>query len=138
MGDSYGIEPIGIVASSLADRATAPEQPDEGAPPAWLVLRPELAPALAGVGAGDRIVVITWFDRADRETLNVHPRGDLGRPEQGVFATRSPDRPNPVGLHEVTVTEVDGTRVRVDALEALDGTPIVDLKPVLERGIDEP
>jgi tRNA-Thr(GGU) m(6)t(6)A37 methyltransferase TsaA len=128
---SYDLRPIGHVESPLADRAAAPRQPDEGAPDAWLVLDEEYAAALDGLGPGDDVVVLTWLDRADRETLTVHPRGDATRPVAGVFATRSPDRPNPIGLHDVHVLEVVGTRVHVSALEALDGTPVLDLKPVL-------
>lgn len=128
---AYELRPVGHVESALSDRAAAPRQPDEGAPDAWLVIDEEYAAALAGVAPGDDVVVLTWLDRADRETLTVHPRGDTARPVAGVFATRSPDRPNPIGLHDVHVLEVVGTRVHVRALEALDGTPILDLKPVL-------
>jgi tRNA-Thr(GGU) m(6)t(6)A37 methyltransferase TsaA len=127
---------IGRVESPLTDRATAPKQGDEGAPEAWLVFEPRVAEALHGMAAGHELLVLTWLDRARRDVLRVHPRGDPARPELGVFSTRSPDRPNPIGLHRVTVLAVDGTRVRVDALEALDGTPIVDVKTVL-RSIDE-
>jgi tRNA-Thr(GGU) m(6)t(6)A37 methyltransferase TsaA len=122
---------IGHVESVLTDRADAPRQPDEGAPDAWLVIDPAYEAALGGISAGDDLVVLTWLDRADRGTLAVHPRGDTSRPLTGVFATRSPDRPNPIGLHDVHVLAVEGTRVHVRELEALDGTPILDLKPVL-------
>jgi tRNA-Thr(GGU) m(6)t(6)A37 methyltransferase TsaA len=122
---------IGTVSSSLTDPAAAPKQGDEGAPEAWIELEPEFAPALAGVGQGEEVVAITWLDRADRDVLEVRPRDDPGRPMTGVFATRSQDRPNPLGLHRVTVLEIDGTRLRVGPLEAVDGTPVVDLKPVL-------
>jgi len=122
---------IGRVASTLSDPADAPRQPDEGAPSAWLHLDESVAPALAGVGVGDEVVVLTWLDRADRSTLAVHPRGDLARPVLGVFATRSADRPNPVGLHTARVVAVDGTDVQLDRLEAVDGTPVLDLKPAL-------
>jgi len=125
------VRPIGRVSSPLTRPADAPRQPDEGAPSAWLELDPGLAPALAGLGVGDRVVVVTWLDRADRSTLAVHPRGDRDRPVLGVFATRSADRPNPVGLHGARVVAVEGTRVQVDHLEALDGTPVLDLKPAL-------
>jgi tRNA-Thr(GGU) m(6)t(6)A37 methyltransferase TsaA len=128
--------PIGSVESPLTDRAAAPKQGDEGAPDAWLVLRPEVAEGLDGIRAGDELIVLTWLDRARRDVLRVHPRGDVTRPPQGVFNTRSPDRPNPIGLHGVEVAEIDGPRVRVRNLEALDGTPVLDLKPVL-RGIGE-
>ncbi len=127
---------IGTVSSSLTDRATAPKQGDEGAPDAWLVFEARVAPALDGIGAGDELLVLTWLDRARREVLRVRPRGDPARPEQGVFNTRSPDRPNPIGLHRVSVVAIDGLRLRVRDLEALDGTPIIDVKPVL-RGIAE-
>jgi tRNA-Thr(GGU) m(6)t(6)A37 methyltransferase TsaA len=122
---------IGRVESPLADRASAPKQGDEGAPEAWLVFDPEVADALEGIAPGDEMLVLTWLDRARRDVLKVHPRSDPANPLQGVFNTRSPDRPNPIGLHRVTVAEVDGTRLRVRDLEAIDGTPIVDLKPVL-------
>lgn len=123
--------PVGHVASSLTDRAEAPRQPDEGAPDAWLVFEERYAAALDGLAPGTAAVVLTWLDRADRETLAVHPRGDASRPVTGVFATRSPDRPNPIGLHDVEILAVEGTRVHVRHLEAIDGTPILDLKPVL-------
>jgi tRNA-Thr(GGU) m(6)t(6)A37 methyltransferase TsaA len=127
---------IGIVESPLTDRASAPKQGDEGAPEAWLAFEPAFADALDGIAAGDVLLVLTWLDRARRDVLRVHPRGDPSRAQQGVFNTRSPDRPNPIGLHRVTVAEIEGTRMRVRGLEALDGTPIVDVKPLL-RGIDE-
>jgi tRNA-Thr(GGU) m(6)t(6)A37 methyltransferase TsaA len=122
---------IGTVESPLTDRASAPKQADEGAPEAWLAFDRGMAAGLEGIRAGDELLVITWLDRAHRDVLRVHPRGDTTRPEQGVFATRSPDRPNPLGLHRVRVLEVDGARLRVDRLEALDGTPVVDVKPLL-------
>jgi len=128
---TFEIRPIGRVESSLIERKDAPRQPDEGAPGATLVFLPEMLPALEGVRSGDRVIVVTWLHRAARDTLRVTPRRDPRRGEMGVFATRSPDRPNPVGLHETVVTDVDGVRVRVQGLEAIDGTPIVDLKPVL-------
>ncbi|MFI7215432.1 tRNA (N6-threonylcarbamoyladenosine(37)-N6)-methyltransferase TrmO [Micromonospora maritima] len=124
--------PVGRVESPLTDPSTAPCQGDEGAPQAWLVFDEAYLPALAGVRAGAEVLVLTWLDRARRDVLTVHPRGDVTRAEAGVFATRSPHRPNPVGVHRVRVLEVTGARVRVDALEALDGTPVVDLKPVLD------
>jgi tRNA-Thr(GGU) m(6)t(6)A37 methyltransferase TsaA len=127
---------IGTVESPLTDRASAPKQGDEGAPEAWLVFDARVADGLDGIAVGDELLVLTWLDRASRDVLRVHPRGNLANPEQGVFATRSPDRPNPIGLHRVHVVSIDGTRLRVRDLEALHGTPIVDVKPVL-RGIDE-
>lgn len=125
------LHPIGIVESPLSDRAEAPKQGDEGAPDAWLVFDAGVAAGLEGIAAGDELLVLTWLDRARRDVLRVYPRGDVSRGEHGVFTTRSPDRPNPIGLHRVRVAEVDDTRIRVHDLEALDGTPIVDVKPVL-------
>jgi tRNA-Thr(GGU) m(6)t(6)A37 methyltransferase TsaA len=122
---------IGIVESPLDDPAAAPKQGDEGAPEAWIAFEDAVADALDGIAAGDELLVLTWLDRARRDVLRVHPRGDASNPELGVFATRSPHRPNPIGLHRVSVLEVAGTRVRVRDLEAVDGTPVVDVKPVL-------
>jgi tRNA-Thr(GGU) m(6)t(6)A37 methyltransferase TsaA len=113
----------------------APRQGDEGAPDAWIELEPDILDALKGVQTGDRVVIITWLDRAEREVLTVHPRGDASRQSAGVFATRSHHRPNPIGLHPVGVLEIDGARIRVSGLEALDGTPVLDIKPV-SRGRD--
>jgi len=137
MNETITISPIGTVASELTDPAAAPNQGDEGAPEAWLVFEPSVAEALEGIHAGDDVLVLTWLDRARRDMLRVHPRGDLSRPQQGVFATRSPDRPNPIGLHRVEVQSIDGTRVRVNNLEAVDGTPIIDVKPVLSGNVAE-
>ncbi|MFF5296058.1 tRNA (N6-threonylcarbamoyladenosine(37)-N6)-methyltransferase TrmO [Paractinoplanes globisporus] len=128
---AFELRPIGRVESTLTDLGDAPRQPDEGAPDAWLVLDPELAPALDGLTRGDEVLLFTWLDRADRETLAVHPRGDTTRPLTGVFATRAPDRPNPIGLHAVEILAIEGHRVHVAHLEALDGTPILDVKPAL-------
>lgn len=122
---------VAVVRSPLTARKDAPRQPDEGAPAATLEFAPAYAAALEGVEPGAVVEVLTWLHDADRDTLRVHPRSDPARPVQGVFATRSPDRPNPIGLHRVTVTAVAGTTVEVDALEAIDGTPVVDLKPLL-------
>ena len=127
---------IGTVESPLTDRASAPKQGDEGAPEASLVFDAAFAAGLDGIAAGDELLVLTWLDRAARDVLRVYPRGDRSRGEHGVFATRSPDRPNPIGVHRVTVLEVDGTRVRVRDLEALDGSPIVDVKPVLRSVVE--
>jgi tRNA-Thr(GGU) m(6)t(6)A37 methyltransferase TsaA len=131
------LRPVGRVESPLTDPATAPNQGDEGAPDAWLVFDPSVVEALDGIREGDEVVVLTWLDRASRDVLRVHPRGDLSRPEQGVFSTRSPHRPNPIGLHRVEVVSIDGDRVRVRNLEAVDGTPIVDVKPVLSGDVAE-
>jgi tRNA-Thr(GGU) m(6)t(6)A37 methyltransferase TsaA len=127
----YVIRPIGRVESPLVDLGAAPRQGDEGAPPAWLVFDPAVRDGLRDIEPGSELLVLTWLDRANRDILTVHPRGDVTRPQQGVFTTRSPHRPNPVGLHRVTVVKVDGLRVQVRDLEAIDGTPIVDVKPVL-------
>jgi tRNA-Thr(GGU) m(6)t(6)A37 methyltransferase TsaA len=129
----YEVVPIGHVASPLRDRADAPRQGDEGAPPAWLVVEPRFAEAIRDLRVGDRLVVLTWLDRADRDVLSTRPRDDPDRPVVGVFSTRSPDRPNPIGLHRVQVLEIDGRRILVNELEALDGTPILDVKPVLDQ-----
>lgn len=131
------LEPIGRVSSPLTDLAAAPKQGDEGTPEAWVELSPTLAAGLEGIAVGDDLIVVTWLDRADRQALRVHPRGDASRPPQGVFASRSPDRPNPIGLHRVQVAEVAGERLRVSGLEAIDGTPVLDLKPVLSANVGE-
>ncbi len=130
---SYTIEPIGVVRSELTRLEEAPMQGDEGAPEAWLELTPLAVQGLKGITAGDELIVLTWLHLAQRDVLQVHPRGDPNRPLTGVFATRSPDRPNPVGLHSVSVLEVGEQKLRVAPLEAIDGTPIVDIKPVLSR-----
>lgn len=135
--DRFEVEQIGVVDSPLTDLEAAPKQGDEGAPDAWLVLDDRVAEALAGVAPGDELIVLTWLHHARRDVLSVHPRGDTARPPQGVFGTRSPHRPNPVGMHRVRVVEIDGARVRVSDLEAIDGTPIVDLKPVLSADVAE-
>jgi tRNA-Thr(GGU) m(6)t(6)A37 methyltransferase TsaA len=129
--ETYVVAPIGRVESPLVDPATAPKQGDEGAPEAWLVFEPGVREGLGDLSAGTDVIVLTWFDRARRDVLVVHPRGDTTRPPTGVFSTRSPSRPNPIGLHRVTIVAIEDTRVRVRDLEALDGTPIVDVKPVL-------
>jgi len=130
-GAAMSLVPIGVVSSPLTDPAAAPKQGSEGAPDAWLVLEPGVAAGLDGMRPGDEIIVLTWLHRARRDVLRVHPRDDPSNPERGVFTTRSADRPNPIGLHRVEVAAVDGARVRVRGLEAIDGTPVVDLKPVL-------
>jgi tRNA-Thr(GGU) m(6)t(6)A37 methyltransferase TsaA len=128
---SFEVVPVGWVESPLTDRAQAPRQGDEGAPAAWLAFEPQVAEALRDLRPGTEIIVLTWLDRADRSVLVTRPRDDPGNPLTGVFSTRSPDRPNPVGLHRVPVIAVDGLRVQVGDLEALDGTPVIDVKPVL-------
>jgi tRNA-Thr(GGU) m(6)t(6)A37 methyltransferase TsaA len=125
------LRPVGRVESPLVELAAAPRQGDEGAPQAWLVFDAAVADAVRDLAVGDQVVVLTWLDRARRDVLTTHPRDDTTAPELGVFSTRSPDRPNPIGLHTVRIVATDGTRVRVDGLEAVDGTPILDVKPVL-------
>jgi tRNA-Thr(GGU) m(6)t(6)A37 methyltransferase TsaA len=122
---------IGLISSDLKDPDAAPMQGFEGAPDAWLEVEPWAAEALDGLAAGDEIIVITWFHQARRDVFRVHPRSDPKRPLAGVFTTRSPDRPNPLGLHPVTVRAIDGRRLRIGPIEAIDGTPVVDIKPVL-------
>jgi tRNA-Thr(GGU) m(6)t(6)A37 methyltransferase TsaA len=131
MSERFELRPIGRVESPLTDPSAAPKQGEEGAPEAWLVLDESVREALDGIGKGDRLVVLTWLHRADRDLLRVHPRDDASNPLRGVFATRSADRPNPIGLHRVAVLGVDGLRLRVNGLEAVDGTPVVDLKIAL-------
>ncbi len=126
------LRPIGRVESPLVDPDRAPKQGDEGAPEAWLVFDDAVLEALGDVRAGQEAILLTWLHRGRRDVLRVHPRDDPSRPETGVFSTRSPDRPNPIGLHRVEIVAVEGPRLRVRSLEALDGTPILDLKPVLE------
>jgi tRNA-Thr(GGU) m(6)t(6)A37 methyltransferase TsaA len=127
----YVVRPIGWVESPLVDRDAAPRQGDEGAPDAWVALNPAMQPALRDLEVGSEVILLTWLDRGDRDVLVVHPRGERDRPPLGVFSTRSQDRPNPIGLHTVQILAVDGTRIRVRDLEALDGTPVLDIKPVL-------
>ena len=127
---------VGVVHSPLTDLAEAPRQGDEGAPEAWISIDAEFSEAARDLQPGDVVLVLTWLHLADREVLAVHPRDDRSRPLTGVFATRSSDRPNPIGLHRVEILAVEGPRIRVRSLEALDGTPILDLKPVLGRRAD--
>jgi tRNA-Thr(GGU) m(6)t(6)A37 methyltransferase TsaA len=133
----FRVTPIGRIESVLTDLESAPCQADEGAPEAWLVFEPGVSEALRGLEAGDEIIVITWLDRARRDVLSVHPRGDASRPLAGVFGTRSPHRPNPIGLHRVTITKIEGLRILVNCLEALNGTPIIDVKAVLSESVGE-
>jgi len=130
------LRPIGVIRSTLKTRANAPKQGSEGAPDAWLEVIPDVAPALDGLSVGDEIIVITWLHRGRRDVLKVHPRSDRRRPLTGVFATRSPDRPNPLGLHRVTVRKVAGNRLRIGPIEAVDSTPVIDIKPVLS-GVED-
>jgi tRNA-Thr(GGU) m(6)t(6)A37 methyltransferase TsaA len=130
----FEVVPIGKVESPLTDPASAPKQGDEGSPEAWLVIEPAVLDGLQDIRPGDQLIVLTWLDRARRDVLRVHPRDDVANPLRGVFSTRSADRPNPIGLHQVEIASVDGHRVRVRNLEAVDGTPIVDMKPVLGGG----
>ena len=134
--DEYLLHPIGHIRSSLRALAEAPRQGSEGAPDAWLEVDPAWARGLSGLAAGDQVIVVTWLDRAQRDVLEVNPRDDLAAPLTGVFATRSADRPNPLGLHRVTVREISGTRLRIGPIEAIDGTPVVDVKPVLFAGAE--
>jgi tRNA-Thr(GGU) m(6)t(6)A37 methyltransferase TsaA len=133
---NYSLSPIGILHSSLKHREDAPRQGREGAPDAWLEVDPSVAEGLEGLAVGQDIIVITWLHQADRDILRVHPRDDETVPLAGVFATRSSDRPNPLGLHRVTVLEAVGNRLKVGPIEAIDGTPVVDIKPVLDHSAD--
>jgi tRNA-Thr(GGU) m(6)t(6)A37 methyltransferase TsaA len=130
------LRPIGVIRSSIKDRRKAPMQGSEGAPDAWIEVISSAAECLHGLRAGDQIIVLTWFHQADRSVLKVHPRSDPRRRLTGVFATRSPDRPNPIGLHRATVHEISGAKLRVGPIEAIDGTPVVDIKPVLSTLAD--
>jgi tRNA-Thr(GGU) m(6)t(6)A37 methyltransferase TsaA len=136
METNYRLQPIGFVRSSLRQREAAPNQGSEGAPDAWLDVDPTFAEALEGLSDGDDLIVITWLHQADRAILKVHPRGNHHLPLTGVFATRSPDRPNPLGLHRVRLRAIAGNRLQVGPLEAIDGTPVVDIKPVLPESGD--
>jgi len=133
---AFELTPVGYVRSTLQERKQAPRQGSEGAPHAWLDLKSAVADGLGGIRVGDEMVVITWLHQASRDVLKVHPRGRTEAPLAGVFATRSPDRPNPLGLHRVTVLAIEGTKLQVGPLEAIDGTPVVDIKPVLSRTAD--
>jgi tRNA-Thr(GGU) m(6)t(6)A37 methyltransferase TsaA len=133
----FEITPIGWVESPLKDPASAPKQGDEGAPDAWLAFEPGVLDGLEGLQRGDEVIVLTWLDRAHRNVLRVHPRGDASRAQQGVFTTRSPHRPNPIGLHRVKILSIDRGRIEVRNLEAVDGTPIVDIKPILSGDVTE-
>jgi tRNA-Thr(GGU) m(6)t(6)A37 methyltransferase TsaA len=129
--NSLEVRPIGVIRSKIKERSKAPKQGSEGAPDVWLEVHPFATPALDGLAAGAELIVLTWLHRAHRDTLKVHPRSDPKRRLTGVFATRSPDRPNPIGLHEVMVRKISKNRLRVGPIEAIDGTPVIDIKPVL-------
>jgi tRNA-Thr(GGU) m(6)t(6)A37 methyltransferase TsaA len=135
--NDFTLRPIGRVESPLTDPASAPKQGFEGAPETTAVFDAAVEDALFGIEPGQEVLLLTWFDRADREVLRVHPRSDPSNPIQGVFNTRSPDRPNPIGLHRVQVVAIDGLRIRLRDLEALDGTPVLDIKPVLDMTLDK-
>ena len=132
----FVVAPIGVVRSPLGDRAAAPMQGDEGGPDAWVEIEEPFSDGLQGIEVGQELILVTWLHESRRDVLRVHPRSDERRPLAGVFATRSPDRPNPLGLHRVTVLEIAGRRLKVGPLEAIDGTPVVDVKPVI-GGRDE-
>jgi tRNA-Thr(GGU) m(6)t(6)A37 methyltransferase TsaA len=135
-GGRAQVRPIGVIRSTLKARGEAPKQGAEGAPDAWLEVRPAVAEGLDGLAAGTDVIVMTWLHRARRDVLKVYPRSDRRRPLTGVFATRSPDRPNPIGLHRVTVRKIVKNRLRIGPIEAIDGTPVVDIKPVLDETVD--
>ena len=137
MNTSFELKAIGWVESPLTKAEEVPRQADEGAPAAWLVFDPEVVEALRSIQPGDEMILLTWLDRARRDVLTVHPRGDLSRAQEGDFSTRSQHRPNPIGMHRVVITAVDGRRLQVRNLEALDGTPIVDVKPILAEDIGQ-
>ncbi len=134
---TFSLHPIGFIRSSLKLRADAPKFGNEGAPDAWLDVSPTVSEGLQGIAVGDEIVLLTWFHESRRDILKLHPRLDESLPLTGVFATRSPDRPNPIGLHRVTVLEIAGSQLKVGPLEAIDGTPVVDIKPVVARSGDQ-
>jgi tRNA-Thr(GGU) m(6)t(6)A37 methyltransferase TsaA len=130
--ETYPLRPIGFIRSALRTRREAPCQGSEGAPDVWLDLQPELAPGLLGMTAGAEVLIVTWLHQANRDVLQVHPRRNPDNPLTGVFFTRSPDRPNPLGLHRVTIREIAGHQLRIGPMEAIDGTPVVDIKAVLD------
>ena len=136
MIEEFSLQPIGQIRSTLRALEEAPRQGSEGAPDAWLEVQPAYARGLSGIAAGDEVVVVTWLHQADRDVLEVHPRSDPENPLTGVFATRSPHRPNPLGLHRVTVREISGLRLRIGPIEAIDGTPVVDIKAILHDRAD--
>lgn len=133
---NYILHPIGYIHSDLTNLAAAPRQGDEGAPDAWIELDPSLIAALHGMRVGDAVIILTWFHQSARDVLQVHPRNEIENPLTGVFATRSPDRPNPIGLHRVTILELNQNRLKVGPIEAIDGTPVLDIKPILSSSAD--
>lgn len=133
---NFSLQPIGFVQSSITDRSEAPKQGYEGAPDVWVQIDQALQPALDGLAVGDDVILITWFHVSKRNVLQVHPRGEISNAITGVFATRSPDRPNPLGLHRVTIRQIQSNKLLVGPLEAIDGTPVVDIKPVLDKSED--
>jgi tRNA-Thr(GGU) m(6)t(6)A37 methyltransferase TsaA len=133
---NYSLHPIGVIQSVITSRAQAPKQGYEGAPDAWIDIDSNFTDAMHGLEPGDDIILITWFHKSKRDVLQVHPRGDISNPLTGVFATRSPDRPNPLGLHRVKVLQIKDNKLKVGPLEAIDGTPVVDIKPVLKASQD--
>ena len=130
---SYSLEPVGFIRSTLKRREEAPRQGPEGAPDAWLEIEPQFSEALLGMEVGHELIVITWLHQAGRDVLKAHPRSNPSRPLTGVFYTRSPARPNPIGLHPVTVREIDGTRLKIGPIEVFNGTPVVDIKSASTR-----
>jgi tRNA-Thr(GGU) m(6)t(6)A37 methyltransferase TsaA len=136
MSDKYTLKPIGVIRSRITRLEEAPPQGDEGGSEAWLELNTQVVQAATGLQIGDELIILTWLHLAQRYVLQVHPRGAADRPLTGVFATRSPDRPNPIGLHRVSVLEIAEQRLRIAPIEAIDGTPVVDIKPIL-KGVDE-
>ena len=129
----YTLHPIGFIRSELKLRKGAPRQGHEGAPDAWIEILPEFVSALDGIAVGDSLMILTWLHQSVRDVLKVHPRGEIHNPAKGVFITRSPDRPNPIGLHPVTVLEINGSTLKVGPIEAIDGTPIVDIKSAMKE-----
>ncbi len=132
----YTLRPIGVIRSALISREAAPRQGYEGAPDAWIDIEAPFADALRGIAAGDALIVLTWFHQSARDVLVTHPRNEVTNALTGVFATRSPDRPNPIGLHRVTVREIDGLRLKAGPIEAIDGTPVIDIKVALAESAD--
>jgi tRNA-Thr(GGU) m(6)t(6)A37 methyltransferase TsaA len=134
--NSCCLEPVGYIRSSVRGRGDAPRQGSEGAPDAWLEIEPRFSDALLGIAVGHELIVITWLHEASRDALRNHPRSDPRRPLTGVFYSRSPARPNPLGLHPVTVREIDGLRLKIGPIEVFDGTPVVDIKSASTRADD--